>query len=453
MFWILSGPVQCPRHVSHIGHYPDTFEIYQRDGKVETLERSWTRRTKRDWVWGYFMCIVFLNEKRPPTASQDKETVSMYIHRKKMGWFWLLIGLIKNMSGNRGLEVSGCYFTSTARRCVMISSHDIPWKVTPVPSFIFRLWHHSKVCARRTDYDGDWSIHLKAGQCSDIRPTIDSGRWHLCWDDLLCKCGSGGFSRCRAIIVVANQSAGMQTVLLTMVLCQRWLRIWASSHISCPLLHVVVQWKSLVLRRVCPDKPSSHYGFSCFELFNAPIWASSQTCSDPVETSCGGPVATLHQLQRSKYYIDHNCKLIYCSLWWHQNACYHWNFCGCNVGSFPVRIQWEFQTSWWINSLNIFQRHWSSHAQTWTPILATTLGKTDLRLQTVSGCRSFNSVMWAVHCFTLDTSAWQAWSRVEAAGLRLTSLSVSFGFFLEILMDLTPKDGRFELENALLNMI
>ena len=49
------------------------------------------------------MCIVFLNEKRPPTASQDKETVSMYIHRKN-GWFWLLIGLIKNMSGNRGLE-------------------------------------------------------------------------------------------------------------------------------------------------------------------------------------------------------------------------------------------------------------------------------------------------------------------------------------------------------------
>lgn len=99
----LSGPVQCPRHVSHIGHYPDTFEIYQRDGKVETLERSWTRQTKRDWVWAYFMYIVFVNEKRPPTLVRTRKLL-VYTYIEKMGWFWLLIGLIKDMSGNRGLE-------------------------------------------------------------------------------------------------------------------------------------------------------------------------------------------------------------------------------------------------------------------------------------------------------------------------------------------------------------
>lgn len=218
MFWILSGPVQCPRHVSHIGHYPDTFEIYQRDGKVETLERSWTRRTKRDWVWGYFMCIVFLNEKRPPTASQDKETVSMYIHRKN-GMVLVAYRFNKEHVRQQRSGISGCYFTSTARRCVMISSHDIPWMVTPVPSFIFRLWHHSKVCARRTDYDGDWSIHLKAGhltwsirgwpfwddllcKCANLQPTIvPKVAVHLCFDQVLCQRGSGGFQCCRAMVV------------------------------------------------------------------------------------------------------------------------------------------------------------------------------------------------------------------------------------------------------------
>lgn len=140
-----------------------------------------------------------------------------------------------------------------------------------------------------------------------------------------------------------------------------------------PLLHVVVQWKPLVLRRVF-EQALFPFGFSCFG-FQCPNLGTKQTCRKNSWNIRVGQMATLHQLQRSKYSIDHNCKLIYCSLWWRQNGCYHWNFCGCNVGSFPLRIQWEIQTFWWINSLNMFQRHWSSHAQIWTPILATTLGK------------------------------------------------------------------------------
>ena len=86
----------------------------------------------------------------------------MYIHRKN-GMVLVAYRFNKEHVRQQKSGISGCYFTSTARSCVMISSHDIPWKVTPVPSFICRPWHNSKVCARRTDYDGDWSIHLKAG--------------------------------------------------------------------------------------------------------------------------------------------------------------------------------------------------------------------------------------------------------------------------------------------------
>ena len=49
------------------------------------------------------MYIVFVNEKRPPTLVRTRKLL-VYTYIEKMGWFWLLIGLIKDMSGNRGLE-------------------------------------------------------------------------------------------------------------------------------------------------------------------------------------------------------------------------------------------------------------------------------------------------------------------------------------------------------------
>lgn len=104
---------------------------------------------------------------------------------------------------------------------------------------------------------------------------------HLCFDQVLCQRGSGGFSRCRAVIVVANHSQVCRQ-FYSLWFCALLVNMGLKPH-KWPLLHVVVQWKPLVLRRVfqqafCP------FGFSCFG-FQCPNLGTRQTCRKPVETS------------------------------------------------------------------------------------------------------------------------------------------------------------------------
>lgn len=61
-----------------------------------------------------------------------------------------------------------------------------------------------------------------------------------------------------------------------------------------PLLHVVVQWKPLVLRRVF-EQALFPFGFSCFG-FQCPNLGTKQTCRKNSWNIRVGQMATLHQL-------------------------------------------------------------------------------------------------------------------------------------------------------------
>ena len=52
------GPVRCPRHVSYVGNKPDTFQIYQQNGKVPMSVSNMGKRSGGIIMLGLFMGYV-----------------------------------------------------------------------------------------------------------------------------------------------------------------------------------------------------------------------------------------------------------------------------------------------------------------------------------------------------------------------------------------------------------
>lgn len=122
---------------------------------------------------------------------------------------------------------------------------------------------------------------------------------HLSFDQVLCQRGSGGFPRCRAVMVVANHWQ----------VCRQFYSLWfCALLVNMGLkphkwLHCFMRWFSgnHWYYDEYSNKPLSFWVF----MFRFWMPDHMQKTSWNIRV---GQMATLHQLQRSKYSIDHNSK-------------------------------------------------------------------------------------------------------------------------------------------------
>lgn len=122
------GPVRCPRHVSYVGNKPDTFQIYQQNGKV------CARRTDYEGDWSVHLKVF----------CQGRSTSGISGLKK------LRIG--SSLDNNvKCVEDPGVKCDENAKQLGRTGKY---------PDTFHIYSHGNQICARRTDSPEGWGIDL-----------------------------------------------------------------------------------------------------------------------------------------------------------------------------------------------------------------------------------------------------------------------------------------------------